>query len=135
MMKARLVMTSNGREQTFPLDRPRTLIGRAMRCDVRVPLLTVAHEHCEITVTEQGLEIVDLGSEGGTTLNGHTVERASVVPNDTVGIGPVSFRVTVETLHEDAPGILAEPKPHARHEPSAVEPRASQSSSSQRHLR
>ena len=133
-MKARLVMTSTGREHSFPLDRPRTVIGRAMHCDVRVPLLTVDHEHCEIALTEDGLEIVDLGSEGGTTLNGNIVQRASVGPNDTVGVGPVLFRVTVETT-EGAAASLAEPKPHGRQEPPMIDTRPSEASSSQTKLR
>ncbi len=89
-----LVMrTADGVERPFPLEKPRTVIGRDTHCDVRIALPAVDGRHCELIHDGQILTLNDLGSTTGTFHNGIRVEQAVVAPRDTVTVGPVTFEV------------------------------------------
>jgi predicted component of type VI protein secretion system len=103
-MRFSLVMKlSDGTERKFPLRDSRTVIGRETRCDVRIALPTVANRHCEIHFDSGELKLTDLGSPGGTLLNGNPVTNGAVLgPSDQVTIGPVTFRVESESPSDAA---------------------------------
>src|SRR5262245_17944969 len=89
--------TTDGRERPFPLCSPRSVIGRDARCDVSIPLPTVAPRHCEIAVEGALLTLRDLGSTTGTLHNGQPVTRAVLEPGDRVTVGGlVTFVVRVD---------------------------------------
>lgn len=89
--------TTDGRERPFPLSSPRAIIGRDARCDVSIPLPTVAPRHCEIAVEGALLTLRDLGSATGTLHNGQPVTRAVLEPGDRVTVGGlVTFVVRVD---------------------------------------
>ncbi len=89
-----LVMrTADGVERPFPIERPRTVIGRDTRCDVRIALPVVDDRHCEHIHDGQNLKLNDLGSTTGTFHNGTRVKQAVVAPRDTLTVGPVTFEV------------------------------------------
>ena len=89
-----LVMrTADGVERPFPLEKPRTVIGRDTRCDVRIALPAVDDRHCELIHDGQNLKLNDLGSTTGTFHNGTRVKQAVVAPRDTLTVGPVTFEV------------------------------------------
>ncbi len=89
-----LVMrTADGGERPFPLEKPRTVIGRDTRCDVRIALPAVDDRHCELIHDGQNLKLNDLGSTTGTFHNGTRVKQAVVAPRDTLTVGPVTFEV------------------------------------------
>ena len=51
MIDARLVMfRAGGERRDFPLNSPRTLIGRKNDCDVRIPLTEVSRHHTELLI-------------------------------------------------------------------------------------
>ncbi len=106
-----LVMrTADGVERPFPLEKPRTVIGRNSRCDVRIALSSVDDRHCELIQDGQNLKLKDLGSSTGTFHNGIRVEQAVVAPRDTLTVGPVTFEVRE---HRGA-SVEAEPKMNAQ---------------------
>lgn len=76
-------------------------IGRAPDNTVVLDDLLVSRHHAELRMG-QPAELVDLSSANGTFVNGRKVERALVGPDDTIGIGQRSFRVTQSGL-EAAP--------------------------------
>jgi pSer/pThr/pTyr-binding forkhead associated (FHA) protein len=96
--------TTDGRERPFPLSSPRAIIGRDARCDVSIPLPTVAPRHCEIAVEGALLTLRDLGSATGTLHNGQPVTRAVLEPGDKVTVGGlVTFVVRVDPTSATAP--------------------------------
>lgn len=89
-----VIRNRDGVERSFPIRAERTVIGREMRCDVRVPLPSVADRHCEIVVTGDAARLVDLGSEGGTFRNGDRIEQATELrADDRFTVGSVTFEV------------------------------------------
>jgi len=91
-----LVMkTADGKERPFPIRKPRTIIGRETRCDVRIAVSSVANRHCEITLQDETLTLSDLDSAGAILHNGERVTSARLSHEDTVTIGPVTFVVRI----------------------------------------
>jgi sigma-B regulation protein RsbU (phosphoserine phosphatase) len=73
--------------------------GRDPSCDVVVPDLTVSRRHASLGWDRSELVIDDLGSSGGTFVNGERVERRVIVPGDVIRLGPrIQYRVDVETV-------------------------------------
>ncbi|MBO9352400.1 FHA domain-containing protein [Bordetella petrii] len=70
------------------------LIGRTAQCGLRIANWRVAKNHARLLRQGQVLELEDLGSLGGTFVNGHriTVHRP-VLPEDDILIGPCRLRV------------------------------------------
>jgi len=85
------MLTADGRERRFDLDRARLVLGRDSRCDLRVAVPTVSLRHCEITVDGASVILRDLGSGTGTFHNGARIEQADLAAEDSVTIGPVTF--------------------------------------------
>lgn len=96
-MKVLLVMrTPDGRERPFPLRLERTVIGREVRCDLRLAVPTVDNRHCELTFDNGEITLNDLGSNAGTFHNGRRVDRATLHHADTLTVGPVTFEVRMQ---------------------------------------
>jgi ABC-type multidrug transport system ATPase subunit/pSer/pThr/pTyr-binding forkhead associated (FHA) protein len=53
----------------------RWVIGRAPDCDLVVSALEASARHCQLTETEQGFVLEDLGSSNGTFVNGERIDR------------------------------------------------------------
>ena len=105
-----LIMRSgDGGERTFPLPGNRTVVGRDRRCDVRIPLPTVADWHCEILCQPDGARVTPLGADGQESfvaVNGTLVEASvDIRDGDELQIGPVTFVLSVRKA-ADAPFIL-----------------------------
>ena len=97
-MRVCLVMkTAALRERPFALKKPRTIIGRSVRSDLRVPLPSVEAQHCELCVHGDRLTVTDLGSVAGVYRNGERVNHAVLSHDDELTIGPVTFQVRIGT--------------------------------------
>lgn len=78
----------------IPLDSVRTL-GRAARADFIVNAPLVSRLHCRLAADATGaLQVEDLGSTNGTSVNGKRVDRATLEDGDTLGVGRVDFKVS-----------------------------------------
>ena len=114
-----LVMkTADGKERPFPIQKTRTVIGRETRCDVRIPISSVANQHCEIRLEDEVLHLTDLNSVGGTLHNGNPVNNAKLTHADTLTIGPVTFEVRIlpgdqETIIYRKDDAQADPPPES----------------------
>lgn len=94
-MNANLVLLSDkGSYKTFALSHLVTVLGRRHDCDLRIPLPMVSRRHCQLTQNSDAMKLVDLGSRGGTFVNGKKVEpdkEIPVKPGDYIRIGPLTF--------------------------------------------
>lgn len=83
--------------KTIQVIGPRFLIGRSAECHLRPLSDEVALRHAELKVVAGIPVIEDLGSEGGTKVNGHTLNSLSSLRNgDLIEIGPLSFTALME---------------------------------------
>lgn len=67
----------------------RLLLGSAADCDLKLP--HAHHHHALLELGAHGLTLTDLGSEGGTFVNGRRVVRARLKEGDTLRLGTVEF--------------------------------------------
>src|SRR5262245_66542140 len=102
-MKAQLIPLEGG----VPIDitRDMTLVGRKEDCDLRLEHKSISKLHCVIAKTDGLLLIRDLGSTNGTRVNGQRVRRAALLPNDTLSVANLKYRVVF------GPELEPEPMP------------------------
>ncbi len=73
------------------------IVGRTLRCTVRVVHPLVSREHCRIEPRADGLFVVDLGSVNGTWVNGVRVtDRMQIRAGDRLGLGRDGAVLVVE---------------------------------------
>jgi len=76
---------------SFLLATDLTTIGRGDDADVMLDDVTVSRRHAEITRTEQGWLLRDLGSLNGTYVNRARIETSVLAGGDEVQIGKYRF--------------------------------------------
>ncbi|MCE9546635.1 MAG: FHA domain-containing protein [Planctomycetia bacterium] len=78
-----------GRDQghRFDLEEPSLFIGRDIANDVRLQDTEVSRRHAELRRTEQGYELVDLGSSNGSYVNGEKITTRLLSSGDQVQLG------------------------------------------------
>lgn len=74
----------------IPLDAPR-VIGRGSGCDVRIDGSSAAERHALLEPQAGGIALHDLGSPGGSLVNGHVVRHAWLRPGDQLVVGTHRF--------------------------------------------
>lgn len=122
-MNASLVLLKkNGAYKAFPLSSSVTVIGRRSDCDLRIPLPVVSRKHCQLTQNEDSVKLRDLGSRGGTFVNGKRVDQDKEIPvraGDYIRIGPLTFVCRVNGKPEKIvpPGKAAPGKPKPQPKP------------------
>ena len=84
---ARFVLEENQRRTVFDLDKEAVVIGRGNQSDIAVLDLRASRIHCKVERHGSQYVLVDLGSQNGTLLNGHLVDRAPLRSGDVVGVG------------------------------------------------
>jgi pSer/pThr/pTyr-binding forkhead associated (FHA) protein len=62
------------------------VIGRSRDCDLRLPNGDASRRHAEITATEAGYLLRDLGSTNGSFVNGQPVQERLLEPGDRIQI-------------------------------------------------
>lgn len=79
----------NGQDagQSFVLDRPHTVIGRASRCEIRVQEKDVSRRHALFDLSMNGVQIVDLRSRNGVFVNESRVQRCYIKHGDIIRLG------------------------------------------------
>lgn len=116
-----LVMkTADGRERPFSIEKPKTIIGRETRCDVRIPISSVSNRHCELHLSDGELKLTDLNSDAGTFHNGNKINQAILTHNDTVTVGPVTFVVRILPSHQSQ-AHMVEIKCETDHHPNSTQ--------------
>ncbi|MTJ83428.1 MAG: diguanylate cyclase [Telmatospirillum sp.] len=87
--------------RTYILDQREILIGRADECDILIMDPTVSRQHARLYVISGEVELFDLESSNGITVNSVRVQRCNLRPEDVVRFGRNStFRFAYVTKAE-----------------------------------
>ena len=89
-----LVLEVNGTRH--PLSSPGLVIGRGSDADLRINDPGISRRHAEIRIPgsgERGIDIVDLGSTNGITVNGQKVRHAALEEGSRIEIGSTRMLV------------------------------------------
>jgi adenylate cyclase len=73
-------------------DEAEVIIGRDDSCDIQIRARSVSREHCSIEREGDQFVLRDLGSSGGTLLDGERVERVRLEDGMEVQVGPAVLR-------------------------------------------
>ena len=91
------------------------VFGRAQECDVVLEGGLVSRRHARLHITEEGLNIEDLGSRNGVYVNQQRiVEPTLVAHGDVIAIGIESFEVIDTELVQRAEHLSTLPPPSQR---------------------
>jgi pSer/pThr/pTyr-binding forkhead associated (FHA) protein len=96
-----ILLDPNGPEQEFELAKSSISLGRATTNDIVLDDARVSRRHAQLDCGPQGVSLVDLGSSNGTRVNGIRIDRATLVPGDTISLGSQQLRYRVEDPTED----------------------------------
>jgi two-component system, cell cycle response regulator len=73
--------------KTFYLQSDLQTIGRSGSCDIHLPEDSVSRRHAQITVTRNGVSVIDLDTTNGLFVNGHRVQQAELQDGDRLHMG------------------------------------------------
>ncbi len=73
-------------------DSDEVIVGRDETCDIQIRAKSVSREHCTIEREGQDFVLRDLGSTGGTFLDGKRVDRVRLRDGITVTVGPAVLK-------------------------------------------
>jgi transcriptional regulator with GAF, ATPase, and Fis domain len=83
----RFILDENERRTVLELEKDPILVGRSHETDIPVMDLRASRKHCRVERHGNQYLLIDLGSQNGTRLNGHLVDRAALKPGDEIGVG------------------------------------------------
>jgi pSer/pThr/pTyr-binding forkhead associated (FHA) protein len=80
----------------FPLTKTVYTLGRRLDCDVVLADPRVSRRHAQLRWRSGRYVLFDLGSTGGTSVNGHPVREAVLEPGDVFSLGGVDIIFGIE---------------------------------------
>lgn len=86
---------------TIDASGPRVLLGQSPVCSLRLSDPEVSRRHAALTVSGNHLQILDLGSTNGTTINGVAIREAQLHGGEAIRVGS-----TVLSVRRDAPRFV-----------------------------
>lgn len=90
---AYLIFEEEGRKKKLTLKRDFIFIGSGEGSHLRIKDPGAAARHCQILRVEEGWRVLDLGSEGGTFVNGTRVEQEELAEGDVIQVGSTAFKI------------------------------------------
>src|SRR2546428_145460 len=94
-----MVLSGPNFSELHRLDEGRTyLVGRKEGVDIRIVEDSISREHCAITPRGPVAEIVDLGSENGTLVDGIRVTKGTIADGGQLAIG---IATTIKYAYSD----------------------------------
>ncbi|MDY7110659.1 MAG: FHA domain-containing protein [Planctomycetota bacterium] len=73
-------------------DNPEVIVGRDETCDIRIMAKSVSREHCAIEQQGEELVVRDLGSSGGTFVQGDRINTVTIQDGLEVNVGPAVLK-------------------------------------------
>lgn len=102
-MPWKLIITITGggqRGERYEFSKDLVLIGRSKRSDVSLNDSLVSAEHSRIIISDDSVEVEDLGSKDGTFVNQTPVQRVKLNSGDRIQIGKSELEVRIEQIAE-----------------------------------
>src|SRR5438105_3363104 len=99
-MKVSLVVLTAGKAagQTVPITLSQFIIGRDPQCNLRPASAVISKRHCAILVKAGKVFVRDFDSTNGTFINDRQITgEAPLKHDDVLKVGPLAFRVVIET--------------------------------------
>src|SRR5438132_3304882 len=99
-MKVSLVVLTAGKAagQYVPITLSQFIIGRDAQCNLRPASAVISKRHCAILIKAGKVFVRDFDSTNGTFVNDKPVKgEAPLQHEDTLKVGPLAFRVVIET--------------------------------------
>jgi hypothetical protein len=103
--------------RAFTLGEPVVRLGRALSNDVILDDRRISRRHAQLRWRAGTYHLSDMGSSGGTTVNGRPVRRGEEIPlgdGDVVSLAGLTLTVNVETNQPAMDGHPTPPMPPAR---------------------
>lgn len=95
-----IVRQGSKRGSRMALDTDRVTIGRHPDSDIFLDDITVSRRHAEVLRTDDGHDVIDVGSLNGTYINRELVERAHLNDGDELRVG--KFKMVYIALGDEA---------------------------------
>lgn len=89
-----LMVSGDARGQILAVTTSPSIVGRVADADLMIDDSTVSRRHAVLRTTANGLELEDLGSSNGTTMNGNKIDGTlGLQDGDLVGFGSATALV------------------------------------------
>jgi len=82
-----ITLTGHDAGRVYRLGSYEMLIGRGEQSDIKIHEATVSRKHARLIKASDGVEIFDLRSSNGLTVNGERVQRQFLQDQDIIGLG------------------------------------------------
>jgi hypothetical protein len=89
--RPRLIVAVGDEESAYFLSHPVTVIGRAADSDVRVDDPGVSRHHAELRYSDGEVELIDLGSTNGVSVNGTPAGRSRLRDGDRIDVASTTL--------------------------------------------
>jgi len=93
-------------------------LGRAQDCSICIPAESISSHHAQLSPTEEGWVLEDLGSSNGTSVNGQPIGKTVLVNGSQILLGGEIVLLFVDEPSQEetgaAPAAEAEPEPAAK---------------------
>ncbi|MDD4062100.1 MAG: ATPase, T2SS/T4P/T4SS family [Kiritimatiellae bacterium] len=98
-------------------------IGRSEACKIRLRHPEISERHALLTLRDSAVQIEDLHSSNGTSINGVPVQEPTPVrEDDVIGVGPCLLRISRVQAAPAQPAAVPPPVPPAAPAPSSPAP-------------
>jgi len=98
------IQQPDGDQLLTELDASQTyLIGRSEKCSICIPVEAISGQHAQLTPSDEGWILEDLGSSNGTSVNGQDIGRVLLVSGTQILLGgQVALLFMDEQLEQEA---------------------------------
>jgi pSer/pThr/pTyr-binding forkhead associated (FHA) protein len=103
-----ILLDPNGPEQEFEIAKKNITLGRGNTNDITFNDSRVSRYHARLDCSDQGIALMDLDSSNGTRVNGTRVDRATLLPGDTISLGSQQLKYLLYETDEDVGETIIE---------------------------
>lgn len=90
-----LCMTGPGKGKVYYLLGKRIIIGRGENADIQIVDVKISREHAELSFSDNGYTITDLGAQNGIVVNDAKVKQKKLADTEKVVIGQTVFKYSI----------------------------------------